>query len=90
MTEHTPRPWRVVITDAAGRHVLVHARHSSIARISANLHRKGNARLIAAAPDLLAALEDARAQLESYEHELSGKTFNDTRINAAIAKAKEG
>ena len=48
-----------------------------------------NAHLIAAAPDLLEALEDARAQLEAYEEETgSGEYFNDTRINAAIAKAK--
>lgn len=47
-----------------------------------------NARLIAAAPDLLAALKSARNQLEGYETVMSGETFNDIQINAAIAKAE--
>jgi hypothetical protein len=49
---------------------------------------EANARLIAAAPDLLAALKSARAQLESYEEARSGESYNDTQINAAIAKAE--
>lgn len=46
-----------------------------------------NARLIAAAPEMLAALIDAKRQLEIYEQEATGETFNDLEINAAIAKA---
>jgi hypothetical protein len=46
-----------------------------------------NARLIAAAPDMLAALIEARKQLELYEQHATGEHFNDTQINAAIAKA---
>lgn len=48
---------------------------------------QANALLWSAAPELLEALLDARAQLEAYEEELSGECFNDTRINRAIAKA---
>ncbi|MGX7706348.1 hypothetical protein [Methylobacterium sp. Gmos1] len=44
--------------------------------------------LLAAAPDLLQALIDARSQLECYESERTGEAFNDTRINAAIDKAR--
>ncbi len=50
-------------------------------------HAKANAFLIAAAPDLLAALINARSQLECYESDRTGEAYNDTRINAAIAKA---
>lgn len=49
-----------------------------------------NARLIAAAPDLLEALIDARQQLEAYEQERTGERYNDPSINAAIAKATGG
>jgi hypothetical protein len=50
-------------------------------------NREANARLIAAAPDLLEALIDARSQLEVYEREATGEAYNDLEINAAIAKA---
>ena len=46
-----------------------------------------DARLIAAAPELLEALIDARKQLEAYEEALNGEDYNSPRINAAIAKA---
>ena len=55
---------------------------------AARSKRRRDAALIAAAPALLEALEDARAQLEEYERERTGEHFNDTRINAAIAAAK--
>jgi hypothetical protein len=50
--------------------------------------RLADAALIAAAPDLLAALKSAREQLQLYEAAASGENYNDTRINAAIAKAE--
>lgn len=49
-----------------------------------------NAYLIAAAPELLEALIDARRQLEQYEMERTGEHYNNTDINAAIAKATGG
>ena len=49
---------------------------------------RANAYLIAAAPDLLDALRSAQQQLEQYEQERTGETFNDPFINAAIAKAE--
>lgn len=49
--------------------------------------RIANARLIAAAPELLAALLGARAELEEYERLVSGESYNNLVINRALAKA---
>jgi hypothetical protein len=46
-----------------------------------------NARLIAAAPELLEALEFALHELEAYCYDESGENYNSLLINAAIAKA---
>lgn len=46
-----------------------------------------NARLIAAAPDLLHELIKARAELEAYELEATGEGYNNPALNAAISKA---
>jgi hypothetical protein len=46
-----------------------------------------NARLIAAAPELLEALIEAREMLEWYETALTQEDFNSPKINAAISKA---
>jgi hypothetical protein len=48
---------------------------------------EANAKLIAAAPDLLAALIEARTQLEAFQQEATGEDYNSLQINAAIAKA---
>ena len=91
--KHTPGPWNLQLGTAGDWRVDRSTSEWNICgRLSTVEHMEresfANAHLIAAAPDLLEALEDARAQLEAYEEELSGEHFNDTRINAAIAKAK--
>lgn len=45
-------------------------------------------RLRAASNDFLAALEEAKRELEAYENERTGELYNSLMINAAIAKAK--
>uniref|UniRef100_A0A6M3LN85 Uncharacterized protein n=1 Tax=viral metagenome TaxID=1070528 RepID=A0A6M3LN85_9ZZZZ len=45
------------------------------------------AQAVAAFPDLLEALKEARSQLEAYELERSGEAYNSLQINAAIALA---
>ncbi len=58
-----------------------------------DIHRKesrAEQRLRAAAPDLLAALIDVVAALESYVPELDSEYQLCTRARAAIAKAKGG
>ncbi|WP_261229630.1 hypothetical protein [Serratia entomophila] len=48
---------------------------------------KIDARLIAAAPELLDALINARKELEGYEQELAGEAYSNPVINAVINKA---
>ena len=75
--KHTPGPWRVlgsVTTTKQGTHNL-HIGHGDADTFSPmlaevlsdgdRLPKEANARLIAAAPDLLRALEEARAMLET-------------------------
>lgn len=47
-----------------------------------------DAALIAAAPDLYAALMKAKAELEEYEQAATGGTYNSPLLNAALAKAR--
>ena len=95
--KHTPGPWKfeeLTAQDGDGyiltegdEVVIVH--HGGA--YSKGLQRDevlANARLIAAAPDLLEALEDAREELEWYETELAGECYNNPKLNAAIAKAR--
>lgn len=93
---YTPGPW--IVTDDVNAHVIRGAEQPRnergvdfvfrdyVASIWGGYH-EANARLIAAAPDLLAALE---AMVKSWEH---GISYNDARneignARAAIAKAK--
>jgi hypothetical protein len=46
-----------------------------------------NAQLAQAAPDLLAVLQGALLELREYEFDASGESYNNPKINAAIAKA---
>ena len=94
MSEHTPGPWHYEVRPGHSAGLRYVVTNDTIDRIAVISERGGaewpeaNARLIAAAPALLEALEDARAQLEEYERERTGEQFNNTRINAAIAAAK--
>lgn len=91
--KHTPGPWVVDPEDA--RFVIAPDPDGDepwqIAR-AAEFAGPGeatipNARLIAAAPDLLRELIEARAELEAYELEATGEACNNPELNAAISKA---
>lgn len=90
-TLHTPGPWRVVgpqaVKSPTGEVATVYpARHSeSIEEEDAG--REANARLIAAAPDLLAALRDIIAHERC---DCGNTTCWFCRGIAAIKKAEEG
>jgi hypothetical protein len=103
MAEHTPGPWRTYGPDSQdanwiiaydGQEIYV----SEIAKIPATWNhilderKAANARLIAAAPDLLAACEAALEPLMTYHPRIPelDRQVKDARgkLLAAIAKAK--
>lgn len=105
--KHTPGPWRFSLSipdrsfesqvwDAEGRALLFFADGRSV-----GTEADANARLIAAAPDLLAALQEAEAMLlvamrRDLEFDRDTQTTiidghsGMVKIRAAIAKAKGG
>lgn len=90
MTGHTPGPWAV---NEDGWKVESKNEHGWIndGWIVCSTHgpdAEHNSRLIAAAPELLEALKSALSQLEQYEADRTGETYNDLQINDAIAKAE--
>lgn len=96
MSGHTPGPWKAYPealfngTHVAGRCPIVRAGYLRIARVdrisisSRKMDQEGefNARLIAAAPDLLEACREVLDTVEEWPGELEQK------VRAAIAKAE--
>lgn len=91
MAEHTKGPWRVGVKNAGTDERTVDAEHYHVCTChhhcvgSIEKEMEANARLIAAAPDMLEALERLVANLDE------GDFVSTTRIDeasAAIAKAK--
>jgi hypothetical protein len=89
--KHTPGPWRINTAIRAGEFDVKDANssggHAPIAKVRGDKRRTANqalanARLIAAAPDLLEALKDMLPELESI-----GPLEKFERARAAIAKA---
>jgi hypothetical protein len=81
--EHTPGPWKLAgpttISNADETIVIGYAHNYKTPRVQTD----ANARLIAAAPELLEALKDAVCALQC-----SGKDWPaETKARAAIAKA---
>ena len=76
--KHTPGPWKVT------------ERAKFLKAGPANLPKRNpaNARLIAAAPEMLASLYTIRDQLIAMEQVNSSLTFDISAIDAAIAKAR--
>lgn len=90
--QHTPGPWCIDDFEQVGLHVAMHPQKTTAiragtkaGRLIAFLHQsdEANARLIAAAPDLLAALKDLLDDIDEYV----GNKFWIDRARAAIAKA---
>lgn len=95
--EHTPGPWRALITVAErppnhrDTPMVVAVNGIIVADVWDTDRRIANARLIAAAPDLLAALKDVAIPSLKYCEEKYGHD-NMARLNleAAIAKTEKG
>jgi hypothetical protein len=98
MTKHTPGPWVVAedvfndrpeIRDMDGRLIAVVMAHYPMSATT----QSANARLIAAAPELLEALKWLNAEFECRDDDFGGVLFtrNDfDRVRKAIAKAEGG
>ena len=89
MSEHTPGPWEIEEDDFYGSsYIRQKAGTRNVSgfvvecRICENVHNDDDARLIAAAPELLEALIDCRRALE-----LANFTGELAVVDAAIAKA---
>lgn len=91
---HTPGPWRfcrawsgedVLVTDASGDRLAMVRGKDVVASIAA-----ANANLIAAAPDLLAACEAARAIIMQNAAPQGLALLVMRQMNAALARAKGG
>jgi len=85
---HTPGPW-VYYYEQIGNQHIVWSDNSRIVSLSMNDDAESNARLIAAAPDLLAVLQDLQ-ESAGYWSEYDVPIGIVDRINAAIAKAAGG
>lgn len=81
-TAHTPGPWE-------NKYPVIMAGSARLARIECtpemDKYDEANARLIAAAPELLAALK-ALVALDEYQEPFNGLDFTDARL--AISKAE--
>jgi hypothetical protein len=88
MSKHTPEPWRY---EEFGPNVIIKATKNPMLSVVHSLYHESreqmeaNARLIAAAPELLEALE---MMLEMSEMGGFGKAYAEDVARAAIAKGK--
>lgn len=97
MSEHTKGPWEVVTmsprTKGGQEMICVRAVdspiNSNLAAIGHSELDQANARLIAAAPDLLEACKEAHSFLCSKEPTVSIKIAVGLALEAAIAEAEE-
>lgn len=74
ITAHTPGPWKVVLKDTPYDHPIMDGQGNIIARVSSGYpESSADANLIAAAPELLAALEAVVASAGIRSVRVSGK-----------------
>ena len=90
MSAHTPGPWHT----AGEQGVQIRSQRDQIAKVwcMRGNEWKANARLIAAAPDLLEALREYRAAIlfaQDKQALMSAIKSADDKARAAIAKAEE-
>lgn len=87
MSGHTPGPWR---TEEQWHGTAIKADKRTVARTSpwSNREEQANARLIAAAPDLLAAVESLVADIEAYGEPEAALTESMQDCYAAIKAAR--
>jgi hypothetical protein len=94
MAKHSPGPWEVKLNydnmlheELPGRHTVKDADGWNVARIWELTNSEANARLIAAAPDMLKALKSLFENCEMV-HKYWGDGGNAKEANEAIAAAR--
>ena len=91
--KHAPGPWKVWLPDSYGAIHVVRAQNLAICRIMTDFSADADANLIAAAPETLAALREARNAFAGRIHHMTWHP-DDMRLvalkewDAAIAKAE--
>lgn len=89
-TKHTPGSWYVISShhdDGVTYHINTHEKDTIQGERLCQTLNPANARLIAAAPELLEALENLLNDIEVF-HLASGVTFETSESRKVIAKAK--
>src|SRR3990167_7407928 len=92
MSKHTPGPWKLVACERGQKWAILSEQECcpDHDRLIAFVGEDDNARLIAAAPDLLAALEELDAWLSATTRspQIDAALQERTKARAAIAQAK--
>lgn len=83
MNKHTPGPWEAIPSAQLRENGMVHVTRDN-GSVVASAWEDADARLTAAAPDLLAALQ---LMIVAYEHEASPENPALLQARAAFAKA---
>ena len=89
MSKHSPGPWYAVVDTVYTDGCEAYGPTMAIAEVDGlgNENQEANAHLIAAAPDMLKALEDVDARLTHIGH-MEANALTHGIVRAAIAKAK--
>jgi hypothetical protein len=97
-TKFTLGPWRTVEHSWQCTGIFSGERHVASVEIDGDVTEdnqdkfeatmNADARLIAAAPELYAALVEAIAELNAYCEEIDGEGYNNPNFNAILAKAR--
>ena len=84
-SKHTPGPWVIRETDEYSEKLSIQTDEYYVALVDFSHDQTANARLIAAAPDMMEALESMLMARDTVEREEARR-----EARAAIAKAKGG
>jgi 23S rRNA maturation mini-RNase III len=93
MSTHTPGPWKVISRAGYSGHCVADNYTRSVAAFPSNskrdeTERDANARLIAAAPDLLAALQDIIGLAEAHSRKRGRNPIAQASVDASMAVAR--
>jgi hypothetical protein len=87
MSEHSPGPWHYQQKSDVYTHIVRADKHRFICQLSHHPEAEANARLIAAAPELLEALKSATFALALIAQADGNESYLEV-AHAAIAKAE--